>query len=738
MLLGSSKSFGVEFVLDEDASSSHFWMKNEVCVEQDCKTEIVSCDPSELFFIKSSQLSVDSPRSDAHAEQEVNFRCIYSPDEGNPTFHTPPDPWPVDMDMSLLIALSGSGQANPGSYTDAQGSSHIEQGSFHCALEAHARLSWKLMPSEPHEYIGMPVHLNVWANYSISWSSSNVEVPHRSFIKNLSINGGLIEPRYCYLENGTYYFNRWFGPNPLHGEEITLKLGDSFTIEYEYDFYINGPTGWSWGYWEHPLAPTDLYICARVAPELEASFKYLPVEPMVGGKIEFDASDSQGNVVDYKWDFDDGPPESYSIPEVSHIFKEPGIYDVNLTVTDENGLTDSNEVKLDLSLKNGDLLLCRSEGSLVPGFWTHVGIYHQPSNMVVEARAHPDWVVSFYPLSDWFFDEITCAEVLRVVTDQPTRDAAVSFAKGKVGHAYDLYSIFTNQKQDGEDVSILGLDIMWYCSELVWAAYLSASNGQINLDPDNHTVSPDEINNSNHTEFRGAHMEDIPDTVGIRYFWGQADCPVDLEITDPDGLVLKKQGSQIPGGVYQEFDIDGDDDLDDFFAIPEPKEGNYLIHVIPEPGALPTDTFTLVVNRNGTARVLSQDVQVQDIPEAPYIVTDLVDISADVEIEPQSLNLSSEGKWITCYIELPEAYDESDIDVESILLEGLLEVQHSDVQDDILMVKFDRQDVITYIELVLEIELSDDVTLMVTGELTDGTSFEGIDTIRVIDEGGEE
>lgn len=107
-------------------------------------------------------------------------------------------------------------------------------------------------------------------------------------------------------------------------------------------------------------------------------------------------------------------------------------------------------------------------------------------------------------------------------------------------------------------------------------------------------------------------------------------------------------------------------------------------------------------------------------------------IEAAVDIDPDTLNLRSKRKWITCYIELPEGYDVSDINVDSVFLEGLLEVQHSDVQDGILMVKFDMQDVIAYIELYLEITPPEDVTLMVMGELTDGSLFEGSDTIRVI------
>jgi len=110
-------------------------------------------------------------------------------------------------------------------------------------------------------------------------------------------------------------------------------------------------------------------------------------------------------------------------------------------------------------------------------------------------------------------------------------------------------------------------------------------------------------------------------------------------------------------------------------------------------------------------------------------------IEASIDIDPDTLNLNSKGKWITCYIELPDGYDVGDIDVSSILLEALFEVQRSDVQDGVLMVKFDRKDLIFYLESILGIEPPDDVSLILTGELTDGTPFEGSDTIRVI-EGG--
>jgi len=222
-------------------------------------------------------------------------------------------------------------------------------------------------------------------------------------------------------------------------------------------------------------------------------------------------------------------------------------------------------------------------------------------------------------------------------------------------------------------------------------------------------------------------------------------CPVDLIVTDPEGFEVTTDIREVPDMIYLEVDTDGDSELEDVVLALKRKVGDYSIIVVPELGASPTDTYSLEFIANGDTIILVEDVAIKDIPAQPYIIRSTEDeitpiISATIDFDPDTLNLKSEGGWVTVYIELPvgHGYDAGEIDVGGILLEGLLEVEHSDVQGDVLMVKVDRQDVIAYIELVLEIELPADVTLMVTGELTDGTPFEGIDTIRVIDEGGEE
>jgi len=120
-------------------------------------------------------------------------------------------------------------------------------------------------------------------------------------------------------------------------------------------------------------------------------------------------------------------------------------------------------------------------------------------------------------------------------------------------------------------------------------------------------------------------------------------------------------------------------------------------------------------------------------------------ISATVDITPDTLNLGSKGMWITAYIELPEGYNVADINVSSVLLNETVpaELHPTEVGDydgdgiPDLMVKFDRAEIISYIlanvnmtKLIEEKFMT--ITLTITGELTDGTPFQGSDTIKIM------
>lgn len=124
--------------------------------------------------------------------------------------------------------------------------------------------------------------------------------------------------------------------------------------------------------------------------------------------------------------------------------------------------------------------------------------------------------------------------------------------------------------------------------------------------------------------------------------------------------------------------------------------------------------------------------------EAPFPT-----ITATIDIDPDTLNVKSNGQWITCYIELPEGYDVSDIDVNSILLNDTIPV---DVEAPItvgdydldnipdLVVKFDRA---TMIQWLNTNDYGEDtgkyyeVNLTITGTVA-GTQFSGTDRVKVL------
>jgi PKD repeat protein len=135
------------------------------------------------------------------------------------------------------------------------------------------------------------------------------------------------------------------------------------------------------------------------------------------------------------------------------------------------------------------------------------------------------------------------------------------------------------------------------------------------------------------------------------------------------------------------------------------------------------DTYTVtltVTDNDGLSDTATQDIT----------VTEVAAITAQVNIDPDTLNLESKGKTITCYIKLPKGYSARDIDISTVILDGVISAERGETDENVLMVKFNRAEVIQYINDVLHMT-EGEVTLTITGSLADGTPFEGEDTIRV-------
>ncbi len=216
---------------------------------------------------------------------------------------------------------------------------------------------------------------------------------------------------------------------------------------------------------------------------------------------------------------------------------------------------------------------------------------------------------------------------------------------------------------------------------------------------------------------------------------------IDALIIDPLGRKLGtlKTGDQyflvneIPGAVVQpDILFDEANAVFGIGYIPNPVEGNYAVIIY---GKEPADYTVQNVHWTGGAMV--QNDIVTDHIEAGQIKGQNF-LNANVNMDPDTINLMSNGKWITAYIEIP-GYDVSKIDLNSVSLNGLVPavtdlkygfVKNLEISDrdhdgnPELMVKFDR-------EQVQDLLAKGQSEVFVIGEIS-GKQFMGINPIHVI------
>ncbi|NJE11238.1 YiiX/YebB-like N1pC/P60 family cysteine hydrolase [Thermococcus sp. MAR1] len=144
----------------------------------------------------------------------------------------------------------------------------------------------------------------------------------------------------------------------------------------------------------------------------------------------------------------------------------------------------------------GDLVYGHSPdlfNAIIPGYWIHVAIvawYNESINdwMVIEAKIGKGIIIS--PLSE-FLSRYDVVALQRVMVDDATKQRAIQFAYQQLGKPYNYNYLGKPKVYDDE----------YYCSQLVWAAYLVASNFQVNLDENDgawswkyfYSVAPQEV-----------------------------------------------------------------------------------------------------------------------------------------------------------------------------------------------------------------------------------------------------
>jgi len=126
----------------------------------------------------------------------------------------------------------------------------------------------------------------------------------------------------------------------------------------------------------------------------------------------------------------------------------------------------------------------------------------------------------------------------------------------------------------------------------------------------------------------------------------------------------------------------------------------------------------------GYLEITIRGADVQDANKTIYYSEPL---EANVRIEPETLNLASNGVF-TAFIELP-GHNVSDINVSTLFVEGSVAINgKADDNHTIFIAKFSTQNLIN-------VTPGDHVRFMLTGKLINGLQFRGHDYLRVINQG---
>ena len=156
--------------------------------------------------------------------------------------------------------------------------------------------------------------------------------------------------------------------------------------------------------------------------------------------------------------------------------------------------------------------------------------------------------------------------------------------------------------------------------------------------------------------------------------------------------------------------------------------GGWQTEVVTSRGAIGF-SVSLAVNSTGFPHISFDDFNSGELKHATRVEPlPPPSPSISLDIDPDTLNLKSKGRWVTAYLSAENA-SVQDVNVSSILLQDTLEPERWDYQDDILMLKFNRQD------LIAMLEVGESVEIKLSGKWKDGTAFEAFDYIRVINPG---
>lgn len=233
-----------------------------------------------------------------------------------------------------------------------------------------------------------------------------------------------------------------------------------------------------------------------------------PVLPMLWRDVIFTPDVSRKTTLNFS-DWTLGNKSISKNGNAKYQFTEPGNYIVYFNGTDKKGAVYHGLKVLNLTTKPGDLLFAFDKNSrLTPGEFNRIALVIGMGEIITIENGIVNYSIAK-------FLQQTPSKVLwgrvKNVTNKEIQ-GVIKFVKDKQKEnpPFDYTSInplHLDKQTDGPT---------WYCSELIWAAYLNATNGRIDLDSGTATIPKkysevmkgdavltDEIHNSQHLEILG-------------------------------------------------------------------------------------------------------------------------------------------------------------------------------------------------------------------------------------------
>ncbi len=280
---------------------------------------------------------------------------------------------------------------------------------------------------------------------------------------------------------------------------------------------INTVVAWVTDEYEGPLIEKINDIIRRIKGFPVAAFSFEPETPTVGEVVTFDASasyDSNGYIVGYAWDFGDGTNGTGMI--VDHIYLAEGTFTVTLTVTDNDGLSDTARADVSVSpIQVHDIAVI----SVVP-FPTTV-VSGQSVKISVTVENQGDFTESF-SVTTFYDDNVIGTQT--VTTLAADTSMILTYMWTTVDVSEGIYTISANATVVGDEVDI---DDNTYVDDTVTV-----------VSPPPHppvasfTFSPTTPYTEQNVTFDASSSYD-PDGTIVSYTWSYGDSATD------NGLIVK-------------------------------------------------------------------------------------------------------------------------------------------------------------------------------------------------------